>query len=70
MKSECWLIHTDNAENLMLCNLYIIKLVEHSQMLKVDNHPLRNEKCLGCHKKKKKKITYRYTLNDSVYVQS
>lgn len=33
-------MHTDNAENLMLCNLYIIKLVEHSQRVRACNHPL------------------------------
>lgn len=30
MKSVDWLMPTDNAEDLMLCNLYIIKLDKHS----------------------------------------
>lgn len=58
MKSEYCLMHTDNVENLMLCNLYIIKLVEHSQMLSVYNHPLRNENCMGCYKKKRTKTIH------------
>lgn len=37
MKSEYWLMHTDNAEKLMLCNLYIIELVEHSPTANVQS---------------------------------
>lgn len=40
-------MQADNAENLMLCNLYIIKLDESSQMVSVCIHPLRKEKYLG-----------------------
>lgn len=55
-------MHTDNAENLMLCNLYIIKLVEHSQTVRAYNHPLKQDKCLGWKVKVEKKY-YSYRLN-------
>lgn len=60
MKSEYRLMHTNDAENLMLCNLYIIKLEEHSQMVRVCNHPLRK-----IPEMKKKNTCCRYTSDVS-----
>lgn len=60
MKSEYRLMHANDAENLMLCNLYIIKLDEHSQMVRVCNHPLRK-----IPEMKKKNTCCRYTSDVS-----